>query len=185
MWVPRRCLEKKSEESIFLAFAVCSRCSFGTGCRDFEAINPYYDFVRFQTKWASNPLPPILNRLRLETNYEIIMWFQIEQNMESLLAKQLKNPSFLRQGAKIYVTTSNSVVRQDVIEISEQRTGFAWTFAKRSLKDCNKQHLQTTVSINLWKISLVILEIDLTSKLVCYVPLSLWEALKMFIFNHL
>ena len=95
MWVPWRRLEKKSEEGIFLAFAVCSRCSFGTGCRDFEA---YYDFVRFQTKWASNP-PPILNRLRLETNYEIMMWFRIEQIMESLLAKQLKNPSFFKTGS--------------------------------------------------------------------------------------
>ena len=44
-----------NETSEFLAFAVCSRCSYGTGCRDFEAINPYYDFVCFQTKWASNP----------------------------------------------------------------------------------------------------------------------------------
>ena len=31
--------------------------------------NPYYDFVRFQTKWA-----PVLNRLRLETNYELMIW---------------------------------------------------------------------------------------------------------------
>ena len=30
-----------------------------------------YDFVRFQTKWALTPFRPILNRLRLETNYEL------------------------------------------------------------------------------------------------------------------
>ena len=32
---------------------------------------PYYDFVRFQTKWASTHS---LNRLRLETNYELMIW---------------------------------------------------------------------------------------------------------------
>ena len=38
MRVPQRHLEKKNEASLFLAFAVCSRCSYGTGCRDCEAI---------------------------------------------------------------------------------------------------------------------------------------------------
>ena len=33
-------------------------------------------------------------------------------------------PPYLRQAAKIYVPTSSSVVRQETIEISEQRTAF-------------------------------------------------------------
>ena len=74
MWVPQRHQKrKKNEASLFLAFAVCSRCSYGTGCRDCETINLYNDFVRFQTKWPQ-PLSPILNRLCLETNYEIMIW---------------------------------------------------------------------------------------------------------------
>ena len=54
--------------------------------------------------------------------------------------------------AKIYVSTSYSVVRQETIEISEQRTAFVCFFAQevdRCMKDCDKQRLQTTVSINL------------------------------------
>ena len=37
-------------------------------------------------------------------------------------------PSYLTQEAKSFVTTSHSVVRQDAIEISEQRTGFEKLF---------------------------------------------------------
>ena len=33
-------------------------------------------------------------------------------------------PPYLREAAKIYVSTSYSVVRQETIEISEQRTAF-------------------------------------------------------------
>ena len=61
-------------------------------------------------------------------------------------------PPYLRQAAKIYVSTSYSVVRQETIEISEQRTAFVCFFAQevdRCMKDCDKQRLQTTVSINL------------------------------------
>ena len=43
--------------------------------RHWEAKSPYYDFVRFQTKLVSTPfLSPILNWLRLETNYEPMIW---------------------------------------------------------------------------------------------------------------
>ena len=65
------------------------------------------------------------------------------------------SPPYLRQAAKIYVAASYSVVRQETIEISEQRTAFVWFFAQEvdwCMKDCDKQRLQTTVSINLWKI---------------------------------
>ena len=64
-------------------------------------------------------------------------------------------PPYLSQTAKIYVATFHSVVRQETIEISKQMTAFVWFLHKRStwcLKDCDKQRLQTTVLINLWKI---------------------------------
>ena len=74
MWVPQRHIEKKNDASLFLAFAACSRRSCCTGCRECEAFNPFYDFVRFETKWTSQPLSPVLNRLRLEMNYELMIW---------------------------------------------------------------------------------------------------------------
>ena len=61
-------------------------------------------------------------------------------------------PPYLRQAAKI--ATSHSVVRQETIEISEQRTAFVRFFAQEvdwCMKDCDEQLLQTTVSRNLWK----------------------------------
>ena len=45
------------------------------------------------------------------------------KNTETLLAKQFF-PPYLRQAAKIFVSTSYSVVRQETIEISEQTTAF-------------------------------------------------------------
>ena len=74
MGVPQRHIEKKNDASLFLAFAACSRCSCCTGCRDCEAFNPFYDFVCFETKWASQPLSPVLSRLRLEMNYKLMIW---------------------------------------------------------------------------------------------------------------
>ena len=77
------------------------------------------------------------------------------KNIETLLCEANFFPPYLRQAAKIYVATSYSVVRQETIEISEQRTAFVWFFAQEVdwyMKDCDKQRLQTTVSINLWKI---------------------------------
>ena len=74
------------------------------------------------------------------------------KNIETLLAKQIFFPPYLRQAAKIYVSTSYSVVQQETIEISEQRTAFVCFFAQevdRCMKECDKQRLQTTVSINL------------------------------------
>ena len=76
--------------------------------------------------------------------------------VETLIACKAKCfPPYLRQAAKFYVATSHGVVRQETIGISEQRTAVVWFFAQEvdwCLKDCDKQHLLTTVSINLWKI---------------------------------
>ena len=110
------------------------------------------------------------------------------KNIETLLAKQFF-PPYLRQAAKIYVATSHSVVQQETIEISEQRTAFVWFFAQREvdwrMKVCDKQRLQTTVSINLWKILAGHTEnwFDVKTASIC--TTELWDALKSFILTSL
>ena len=100
-------------------------------------------------------------------------------------------PPCLRQAAKIYVATSHNVVQQETFEISEQRTTiytFLWFFAQEvdwCLKDCDKQSLQTTVSINLWKISTGHTGdwFDVKTASIC--TTELWDALKNFILSSL
>ena len=97
-------------------------------------------------------------------------------------------PPYLRQAAKIYVSTSYSVVRQETIEISEQRTAFVWFFAQEvdwCMKDCDKQRLQTSVSINLWKVLAGHTGdwFDVKTALIC--TTELWDALKSFILTSL
>ena len=97
-------------------------------------------------------------------------------------------PPYLRREAKTYVATSHSVARQETIEISEQRTAFVWFFAQEvdwCMKDYDKQHLQTTVSINLWK-SLAGHTgawFDVKTASICTTELS--DALKSFILTSL
>ena len=77
---------------------------------------------------------------------------KVQQKYRDIACKANFLPPYLRQAAKTYVSTSYSVVRQETIEISEQRTAFVCFFAQevdRCMKDCDKQRLQTTVSINL------------------------------------
>ena len=77
---------------------------------------------------------------------------KVQQKNRDIACKANFFPPYLRQAAKIYVSTSYSVVRQETIEISEQRTAFVCFFVQevdRCMKDCDKQRLQTTVSINL------------------------------------
>ena len=97
-------------------------------------------------------------------------------------------PPYLRQVAKIYVATSHSVVWLETIEISKQRTAFIWCFAQEvdwCLQDCDKQRLQTTVSINLWKIFAGHTGdwFDVRTASIC--TTDLWDALKSFILNSL
>ena len=97
-------------------------------------------------------------------------------------------PPYLRQAAKIYVSTSYSVVRQETIEISEQRTAFVCFFAQEvdwCMKDCDKQRLQTSVSINLWKILAGHTGdwFDVKTASIC--TTELWDALKSFILTSL
>ena len=110
------------------------------------------------------------------------------KNIETLPAKQLFFPPYLRQAAKIYVATSHSVVRQETVEISEQRTVFVCSFAQEvdwCMKDCDKQRLQTTVSINLWKILAGHTGdwFDVKTASIC--TTELWAALKSFIVTSL
>ena len=95
---------------------------------------------------------------------------------------------YLRQAAKIYVSTSYSVVRQETIEISEQRTAFVWFFAQEvdwCMINCDKQRLQTSVSINLWKILAGHAGdwFDVKTASIC--TTELWDALKSFILTSL
>ena len=109
------------------------------------------------------------------------------KNIETLPAKQFF-PPYLRQAAKIYVATSHSVARQETIEISEQRTAFVWFFAQEvdwCMKDCDKQRLQTTVSINLWKIFAGHTGDWFDVKTASIYTTELWDALKSFILTSL
>ena len=95
---------------------------------------------------------------------------------------------YLRQAAKIYVSTSYSVVRQETIEISEQRTAFVWFFAQEvdwCMINCDKQRLQTSVSINLWKILAGHTGdwFDVKTASIC--TTELWDALESFILTSL
>ena len=54
----------------------------------------------------------------------------VQQKYRDIACKAKIFPPFLRQAAKIYVATSHSVVRQETIEISKQRTAFVRFFAQ-------------------------------------------------------
>ena len=76
----------------------------------------------------------------------------------------------------------------ETIEIFKQRTAFIWCFAQEvdwCLKDCGKQRLQTTVSINLWKIFAGHTGdwFDVRTASIC--TTDLWDPLKSFILNSL
>ena len=74
----------------------------------------------------------------------------------SLLLTKVTHAQYRKRFRASYnVATSHNVVWLETIEISKQRTAFIWCFAQEvdwCLKDCDKQRLQTSVSINLWKI---------------------------------
>ena len=56
---------------------------------------------------------------------------KVQQKYRDIACKANFFPPYLRQAAKIYVSTSYSVVRQETIEISEQRTAFLCFFCSR------------------------------------------------------
>ena len=112
----------------------------------------------------------------------------VQQKYRDIACKANFFPPYLRLAAKSYVATSHSVVRQETIEISEQSTAFAGFFAQEicwCMKDCDKQRLQTTVSINLWKILAGHTGdwLDLKTASIC--TTELWDALKSFILTSL
>ena len=113
---------------------------------------------------------------------------KVQQKYRDIACKANFFPPYLRQAAKIYVATSYSVVRQETIEKSEQITAFVWFFAQEvdwCMKDCDKQRLQTTVSINLWKILAGHTGdwFDVKTASICIT--ELWDALKSFILSSL
>ena len=113
---------------------------------------------------------------------------KVQQKYRDIACKAKFFPPYLRQAAKIYVATSHGVVRQETIEISEQRTAFVWLFAQEvnwCLKDCDKERLQTTVSVNLWKIFPGHPGDGFDVKNVSICTTELWDALKRFILTSL
>ena len=113
---------------------------------------------------------------------------KVQQKYRDIACKAKFFPPYLRKAAKIYVATSHSEVRQEKIEISEQITAFVWFFAQEvnwCLKDCDKQRLQTTVSINLWRIFAGHTGdwFDVKAASIC--TTELWNALKSFIMTSL
>ena len=112
----------------------------------------------------------------------------VQQKSRDITCKAKFFPPYLRKVAKIYVATSHNVVWLETIEISKQRTAFIWFFAQEvdwCLKDCDKQRLQTTVSINLWKIFAGHTGdwFDVRTALICTTELR--DALKSFILTSL
>ena len=97
-------------------------------------------------------------------------------------------PLYLSQAAKIYVATFHSVVRLETIEISEQRTAFIWIFAQEvdwCIKDCDKERVQTTAFIDVWKIFPGYTGDWLDVKTASTCTTELWDALKSFILDSL
>ena len=113
---------------------------------------------------------------------------KVQQKSRDIACKAKFFTPYLRQVAKIYVATSHNVVWLETIEISKQRTAFIWCFAQEvdwCLQDCDKQRLQTTVSINLWKIFAGHTGdwFDVITASIC--TTDLWDAPKSFILNSL
>ena len=111
---------------------------------------------------------------------------KVQQKYRVIACKAKFFPPYLRQAAKIYVATFH--IRQETIEISEQRTAFVWFFAQEvdwCMKDCDKQRLQTTVSISLWKILAGHTgdRFDVKTASIC--TTELYDALKSFILTSL
>ena len=75
MWVhAATSLQKKERKtSLFLAFTICSHVILPPVAR-LHCEKSSLRFCPFPNEIVLNPLPPILNRLCLETNYELMIW---------------------------------------------------------------------------------------------------------------
>ena len=97
-------------------------------------------------------------------------------------------PFYLTQASKVFVATSHSVVRLKTIEISEQRTAFIRIFAQEvdwCIKYCDKERLQTTAFINVWKFFHGYTGDWFDVKTASKCTTELWDALKSFILDSL
>ena len=113
---------------------------------------------------------------------------KVQQKSRDIACKAKFFPPYLGQVAKIYVATFHNVVWLETIEISKQRTAFIRCFAQEvdwCLKDCDKQRLQTTVSINLWKIFAGQTGDWFNVRTASICTTDLQDALKSFILNSL
>ena len=113
---------------------------------------------------------------------------KVQQKYRDPACKANFFPFYLTQTSKIFVATSHSMVRLETIEISEQRTAFIWIFAQEvdwCIKDCDKERLQTTAFINVWKIFPGYTGDWFDVKIASTCTTELWDALKSFILDSL
>ena len=113
---------------------------------------------------------------------------KVQQKYRDTACKANFFPFYLTRASKIYVVTSHSVVRLETIEISLQRTAFIWIFAQEvdwCIKDCDKEHLQTTAFINVWKIFPGYTGDWFDVKTASTCTTELWDAMKSFILDSL
>ena len=112
---------------------------------------------------------------------------KVQQKYRDIACKAKNFPPYLRQAAKIYVATSLSVVRQETIEISEQRTS-VWFFCTRG-RLMSERLWQTALADHCIKKPLKIFAsnigdwFDVKTASIC--TTELWDALKSFILTSL
>ena len=113
---------------------------------------------------------------------------KVQKKVETWLAK--KNLSLLIWDRSLKVMLQHPTMWFDWKQSKylSKKPAFIWCFAQEvdcCLKDCDKQRLQTTVSINLWKIFAGHTGdwFDVRTASIC--TTDLWDALKSFILNSL
>ena len=149
--MPLRHLEKKNEVSLFLAFADCSRCSFGTDCRNCEGINPYYDFSVSKRNGLQPPPSRIKsisfgNELRTldMIPYVYFLFTFFHSNYPEKRGKEsqvLKTPIILWNNIFFIQWGINEIIKKAILKIerklNEQATLFFFSKKKKKRKKKN------------------------------------------------
>ena len=110
------------------------------------------------------------------------------QNRETLLAKQIFSPLILNRQLKFMLQHPTVWLDRKQLKYLSKELLLYDFFAQEvdwCMKDCDKQRLQTTVSINLWKILAGHTGdwFDVKTASIC--TTELWDALKSFILSSL
>ena len=113
---------------------------------------------------------------------------KVQQKYRDTACKAIFFSFYLTQASKIYVATYHSVVRLETIEISSKELILLWIFAQEvdwCIKDCDKERLQTTAFIKVWKIFPGYTGDWFDVKTASTCTTELWDALKSFILDSL